>query len=260
MSDYNNGGQRPAPRPTHALNNKKLDIWAPNGQGKNATLKWGFVSNNPRLNVYTNVDNDRDNGRISANLDLPTFAIFLNLLNEAINFKPKEGMPEFKVKIENKRANFKPGAERGSKVTESELWVGKDTDGVVWLSVTAYQRPKIKFPFVLSDWHSLQHASGEGYTKAEASVLVARAYVKLLEHMIAIMAVNLWEEPKKKDAPNGGQGGSNGGGYNRGGQGNGGGGYNRNQGGGSGGGSAPSSAGGGGFSDDMDGSADDIPY
>lgn len=243
MSDYNNGGQRPAPRPTNALNNQKLKLWASNGAGKNASLSFGFVGNNPRINVYTNIENDRDNGRISANMDIPVFIAFLNILKQAIDFKPTEATPDFKVKIENKRPNFKPGAEKGSKVTESELWVGKDNEGVVWLSVTAYQRPKIKFPFSLSDYHALQHSTGEFFTKGEASVLCAKAYHQFLMNLIPIFAHAMWEEPKKKE----GQGG--GGNYNRGGGNGGGGGGNYNRGGG---GSAPA--------DDFSDGGDDIPF
>lgn len=233
--------QRPE-RVKNALDNRKLNLSAPTPgvQGAKASLIWGLYANNPRLTVYTNDPNDSGEqngyGKISANLDGPTFFAFLELLKVAAN-----APGEFKDKVENKNFIF-PGGKRSERpVVVSELWAGKDKDGIVWISVTARDRPKIKFPILSPDFHQFIHGDGTPYEPAETSKLFALGYINLLDKMMAHLMVTLWVEPEKKDF-GGDRGGNRGGG--------GGGGYNRGGGGGSGGG------GGGGSS----GGDDDIPF
>jgi hypothetical protein len=221
------GDFKPAPRKKNPLDNKKLNMSSKNQDGKYASLQWGLFSNNPRITVYTNVESDRDTnyGKISANLDTPAMFAFIELLKLAVEFQPEAGRDEFKVSMENKNFIF-PGGKRSEKpVVQSELFVGKDKDGVVWIGVMAKDRPRIKFTLQLSDFHMLKHGTGETYSAAEASVVAAKAYIDLLAKIYAHMQVSHWVEPEEK--PRDGNGG--GGGYNRGG---GGGGYNRGGGGG----------------------------
>jgi uncharacterized membrane protein YgcG len=239
------GDFKAPPRKKNALDNRKLQMSARNQDGKFASLQWGIFSNNPRITVYTNVESDKDvgYGKISANMDTPAFYAFLGLLNEAIDFVPGTGgLTEYKASIENKSFIF-PGGKRSEKpVVQSELFVGKDKDGVVWMGVMAKDRPKIKFDFQLADFHMLKHGTGESFSKAEASVVAARAMWTILVEMIAHMQVTEWVEPPPPEQRNGGGGG----GYNRGGGGGGqggGGGYNRGGGGGNGGGGVTSEVG-----------------
>lgn len=242
-----NNFQRPQ-RKKNALDNRKLNLTAKNEQGKMASLIWGLYSNNPRITVYTNIEGDKDNGRVSANMDTPTFYSFLVLLRMAIKFRPTENEPEKKWKVENMRPNFKPGGGRpDGYVTESELWVGKDREGCVWMCVTAYNRPRVKFVFGSSEYHNIFHGTGEQFSKAESSVLAAEGYADLLAPMLANLQVTEWIEPQ----PKGDRQGGGGGGY-RGGNNSGGGGYRNNNGGGN------SNSGGGG-GDSFDG-GDDIPF
>jgi uncharacterized membrane protein YgcG len=220
--------QRPE-RIKNALDNRKLNLSAPTPgvQGKYASLIWGLYSNNPRLTVYTNDPNDSGEqngyGKISANLDGPTFFAFLELLKIAV-----AAPGEFKDKVENKNFIF-PGGKRSERpVVVSELWAGKDKDGLIWISVTARDRPKIKFPITNPDFHQFLHGDGTPYAPAETSKLFALGYINMLDKMMAHLMVTLWVEPEKKNPPGGGGnyggGGGGGGGYNRGGSGGGGGG------------------------------------
>jgi hypothetical protein len=253
------GDFKPTPRKKTPLDNKKLNMSSKNQDGKYASLQWGLFTNNPRITVYTNVESDRDTnyGKISANMDTPAFYAFLNLLAKAIAFVPgTDGKDEFKNSIENKNFIF-PGGKRSDKpVVQSELFVGKDKEGVVWMGVMAKDRPRIKFNFQLSDFHMLKHGTGETFSAAEASVVAANAYFAVLTEMLAHMQVSHWVEPEEKPREGGGGYGGNrgggGGGYNRGGgQGGGGGGYNR-------GGGDSGGASGGGFGGDD--SSEDLPF
>jgi len=192
MSDFT-----PPPRAKTALDNRKLNLntACPSAKGKFSSLIWGIHANNPRITVYTNDPNDtKDYGKISANLDMPVFYTFLALLNEVI-----EAPGELKYKLENKNFIF-PGGKRSEKpVVTSELWFGKDKEGLIWISVTARDRPKIKFVFTHSDFHSFQQADGTPLSEAEVSKYVARGYVSILENMVADLAAANYVEPVKRD-------------------------------------------------------------
>ena len=72
------------------------------------------------------------------------------------------------------------------KFLDSELWFGKDDEGVAFISVISGERPKIKFEFNISDYHKI-HRSGNPITKAEASCLQALAVVRLyVEYLLSI--------------------------------------------------------------------------
>lgn len=207
----------PPAREKNALDNVKLNLSAPcpADPNKRSTLIWGIHANNPRLTVYTNVPDDQgaatNYGKITANLDMPVFFAFLDLLYKTISSKEPCAS-----KIENKNFIFPGGKRSEHPVVVSELWVGKDDDGSVWLSVTAKNRPKIKFTFGISDFHAFIHKDGTPYTKGETSVLFANGYVKILENVMTTLAVDKYVEPVKKDGGN-----NRGGGGNRGGNGGG---------------------------------------
>lgn len=246
MADF----KRPE-RVKNALDNRKLNLSVPcpGVQGKWSSLIWGFHANNPRLTVFTNDPNDsgadKGYGKISANLDMPVFYAFLAEFDKII-----EGPPDQKCTIENKNYIFPGGKKSDKPVVVSNLHFGKNKDGVIWLSVTApanQNRPKIMFTFGPSDFHQFIRGTGEPMTAAEVSQAFARGYIRILENMVANLAVNNYEEPPKKDAPGGG------GGYGNRGGGGGGGGYG---GGGNRGGGNYGGGGGGGGSDD----GDDLPF
>lgn len=212
---YNQNGNSYPQREKNVLDDRKLRLSTKNEQGKWANLSFGVYSNNPRVTVYSGIDGDKDNGRISANMDTPAFYVFLHKLAEVIDFVPTEDAKDIKYKIENKRPNFQKGGGRpNGTVTESELWFGKSANGVVWLSVTGYQRPKIQFKFGEGvEYHSFFHGNGEQFTEGELSKAFAKAYLEALYGIIPVLKTTKYVEPQPKQ--------QNGGGYNGGGQQNG---------------------------------------
>jgi uncharacterized membrane protein YgcG len=228
------------PRVKNALDNQKLKLQAKNEQGKNANLSWNLFSNNPRVTVWTGVDGDKDNGKITGAFDTLGFYQFLEGLKMAIAFVPTEGAKEFRQKVELMRPNFKPGGGRPDGVVKaSEVWYGKDAEGVVWLSLCAYQRPMIKFVLIPNEYHQFRHATGEALSAGEASTkLAAPGYIRALELIMAQLQVVEYKEPPPRDqgGNRGGQGGGGYGGGNRGGGQGGGGNYDRRNTGGGGGG------------------------
>lgn len=190
-----------------ALDNRKLtlSVPCPSAQGKYSTLAWRLVSNNPRIDVYTNDPQDNtaknNNGKISAAMDAPTFSAFVQLLKETIS----SAVP-VKYKIENKNFIF-PGGKRSEKpVIVSELVLIKDDEGVIWLSVLSSdkERPKIKFPLINNEYHNFFKEGGVKFSKGEASQLYARGYVNLIESMMNHLLITEWVEPEIKKKPEGG--------------------------------------------------------
>lgn len=214
MSDF-----KPAPRKKNALDHRKLNLTAPcpTAQGKYSALIWGVYSNNPRLTVYTGDPEDASErtsyGRITANLDTPTFFAFVEMLEAAA-----KSQTEIKQKIENKNYTWFGGKRSERPAVVSDLWVGKDKDGCVWISVLAENRPKIRFIIKPSEFYSLYHSDGTPFTKGEESSLYALGYCSILRNMVSNVLVNEYVEEVPK-TPNNNRGGNQQGGnnYNRGG-------------------------------------------
>lgn len=230
MSNFNGGNGGFPQRKKIALDNSKLNLQAPNAAGKMATLKFGFVNNNPRLTVWTNDPNDTtDNGKITAALNLPVFFDWLEIIKDA-------AMAEngFKAAIENKNYIFPGGKRSETPVVTSRLIAGKDENGLVYVSVTAHQRPNLKFVFKTDSYHSFKDGQGNEMDRALASKYCALGFYNLMSRLYAHLAVSEFVEIQPK------QGGNGGGGFNR--NGGGGGNFRGNGGGGGNGGGADASA------------------
>lgn len=231
----------------------------PTAQGKTSTLGWSVFEGNPRIEVRTNDPNDQDNnyGKITAAMAPMESGGLAVLIDQAI-----DAPNGWKRGIKNSNS-YKPGSGERFETPQhvSDIVLGKDEEGVIWISVVEQGRPVIRFYFGPSKFHQFVNADGTPLSKAEVSILVARAYAKMLPvvlgNLIAIDAVNKSENPEEqkpydKEAQQRGQGFQRGGGFNRGGgggwQGNrgGGGGGNWNRGGGGGGWQGNRGGGGGG--------------
>ena len=192
-----------------ALDNQKLSMSAPNSKGKRAGLLWQLINNNPRIVVYTNDPDDQiDYGKITAALDAPTFFAFLNLIENAI-----KATGEFKEKIDNMNFTWPGGKRSETPSVVSSLIVGKDADGLIWISVSAPRRPQIKFPFINPEFHNFFHRDGSPYEKGEVSAIMAKSYLDILRGLMAQLLVTEYVEPKPKEDRNNGGNRNNGGGY-----------------------------------------------
>lgn len=240
MADQQQRGQA---RKKNALDEWKLRLTGDPQQGatKKPHLSFSVVKNQVHVVVRTNVPNDKDYGRIVAKMDSPTFFTFLVALEDAFN---GVGPLAEGVRQENKNHKFVNGQRSKEALVESWCLVGKEDDGRYYLSVLDYnkERPRIKFYFLPTDYHSLARRDGQPLTVGELSHMYIRGWSKLLHALTPIILANEYVEPPPIEDRNGGGGGN----YNRGGN-NGGGNYNRGNQGGS---RSDSSGGNDGFSDD----------
>jgi hypothetical protein len=218
----------------------KLGLTAPSTtEGKKATLNFEFGYNNPSITVWTRDTDDSQNpnnngGRITANLDIPTFYSMLVLIRRmAASNAVDEKIVDNANHTWTGEGESRVRSETATKQTE--VRVGRDEEGRVYIVVIAKDRPKIRFYFGPSEYHHWRNGlDGSAVSKAAMSQLYAEAYVEMLGKILAPVATVNYvprEKPegeRKPFVPR--QGGNNGGGYNRGG--GGGGGYNRGNGGG----------------------------
>lgn len=225
MSDGNNFQGNGTPRDRHAIGDVRLHLTAePQAGGtKSPRLSIYYHKNKVSIEVRTNVPSDMDGqerGIIRAEIDPHVFFMFLSALRGAADGAPGE-RPE---RIRIKRPDFQK-RNNGEPVLECTLVFGKDQEGVVYISVLSWKkdRPAIRFPFAIDKFIELVKADGSPWSKADASVELARGYCKLWEQLIPQYMFNRYKQEEFK--PRNGGGGGGGGGYN-------GGGYNRQGGGG----------------------------
>lgn len=184
------------PKPKGPLDNDKITLYTPvQGQpGKKSRLIWGMYQNNPRVIVYTNSEanntKENDYGKITAALDAPVFYGVL----ETLMFLTEQPN-DTKRKVENKNFTWFGGRRSETPVVVSEIWMGKDKEGMMWISVTASGRPKIKFDFAFSEYHEFYHADGTQLSKQEGSVLACKSYCTLLSKMYGELLVSAYVDP-----------------------------------------------------------------
>lgn len=207
-----------------------------NGARRGPTLGFAVVKNNPQFELRTNVDGDKDYGRILGKVDSPTFFAILQALDEIVD-KPNETKAVWAISAHR----FINGQRSKEPMLDSKIMIGKDKEGVVYIAVLSWDkdRPIVKFPFRPQSLHTVSHGDGTPWTAAEVSAAYAKGWVKMLHGIIPqILVAEYVEPPQREGGYNGGNrngGGSNGnGGYNhRGNQGGSGGSYSGGGGGGS---------------------------
>lgn len=226
---------RNMPKP-NALGEWKLRLSADpvNGGQKRPSMSLSVSKNNPRLTVRTNVEGDKDYGKIVAAMDTPTF---YSLMRELAKLATESG--KTKRAVENHNYIF-PGGKRSEKpVLVSTTMVGREEDGRIYIAVIANDRPKIKFYFSSPYFHHLIKEDGSKFSPAEDSASYCLSTIESWKALIPFVLYHEYVEPDFNKR--GGGGNNNGGGGNNWGGNSGGGNYGGNNSGGA-------SAGG----DDMD--------
>jgi hypothetical protein len=213
-----NNFRRP-PRKKNVLDETKLRLSADpvSGSKRRPSLAFSVVKNNPRIDVYTNVEGDKNNGNIRAAMDAPVFFALMRLIEKSINAEPNT-----RFVIQNKNYKwFGQGKKSDAPINLSDTLAGKDAEGRIFISVIDKEdnsRPKIKFVFSSGYWHDLFHGNGTPFTEAEDSVLCAEAFVEMLKGLVPVVMAAEYEPPAPRDQQGGhgnkGYGGGNQGGGN----------------------------------------------
>lgn len=163
---------------------------APGTPGKRSRLVWSSYRGNPRISVFTGVQGDTGKGVINAPMNPETFDILMSKIIEMAK-DPKEDRMKIECLTSLKGADGQRSQER---VKLSDVIFGRDANGLMWLSVVAENRPKIKFEFRVSDFHKLYGKDGNAFTEADASSLQAIAAASAVQKAMAEHA-RLLKEP-----------------------------------------------------------------
>ena len=167
--------------PFKQLEKFQLYTEAPGAPGKRSRLGYSSYRGAPRITVFTNVPNDSGKGVINAPMNPETFIVFMNLL-EAVARNPAE--TKNKIDCWTILRSTEGQEVNKEKTLLSEVYFGRDANGVVWISVTAPNRPRIKFDFKISDFHKIYKGDGTQLTEAESSTLQTLATVTALREIM----------------------------------------------------------------------------
>lgn len=124
---------------------QKFNIYAnlSSNSGARSRLTWGLMNGNPRITVFTNDPSDTvDNKVIPFNM---TFEILYMVFS--IMEKTAKHQGEIKHGFEYSRRVYENNKPTNETVRVSKLVIGKDSEGICWMSVVAPNRPNIKFDF-----------------------------------------------------------------------------------------------------------------
>lgn len=244
MADGNNygGNANQTTRDRHAIGDFRAHLLAevqPTAT-KQPRLSVYYHKNKMVMEVRTNVPSDmdgRERGVIRVEMDSPTFFCFLKMLADTIAAPPAQRPEAIKIL----RPDFQKN-NGGEPVMEGQVVVGKNPEGVVFMSLLSANkdRPRIMFPFHPGKFVQFIGNDGQPKTNAQISEVYANAKLMEWEGLVPQYIYDRYvAEEFKRDGQQGGggQGGGGGGGYQQR-QGGGGGGYQQrsNNGGGGGGG------------------------
>lgn len=174
---------------------------APNG--RKARFVWSVREGAPRVTVFTNDPNDSDPKQmISAPLDPVTFMTVMDLINKASVAKE-----ETRYVVDCMIAVRDSEGKMIDKTVLGQLLVGRDGQGLVWISFIAEGRPKIKFIFTSNNMAIFKKADGTPMAEGEISALTAQATVRCLIPVMTLLfkeaAVDYSNRPKTPGRTNG---------------------------------------------------------
>lgn len=146
----------------------RYSLFAPAPENRQSSMRFGIRDGYPRISVFTSIESDKDGkGVISIGFDIDHFLMFLSRLEKVARH---DGETKEKITVRYKKKDAR-GNPTDELETGSELWYGKDGEGIVWLSVVQTGRPRIMFKVTMSDFHEFFNFKGERLTASEASVL-----------------------------------------------------------------------------------------
>lgn len=212
---------QPTPRAKTVLDDPKLKLTAdalPGGEGRPSFLLY-YTGNHPRIDVYTQMPNDKDNGKIRGTLDV----VVLFSIGECLaRLADTDDVGPYT--IENLDHTWKDKVRSKEPVLMTKTVMGKDKDGRIYIALLSAdsERPKVRFYFGLSYYHQLKRGN-EVLSDAEISKIVARAWSKAIMSLYSNVAAANYEHKDRNAGNKGGdqnRGRGNSGGNQRGGWGN----------------------------------------
>jgi hypothetical protein len=147
------------------INELKFTLFtdAPGTEGRKSRLTFCVRDGVPRITVYTNIPDDGGKGMITAAINVETCLAWLKQM-EDIAQGPNDVKAGLRCDAPRYENNVKVG-----QYNAGTLMYGKDPEGIIWISLVAESRPKIKFEVRLSDFHAFIKGDGTELSAAEGS-------------------------------------------------------------------------------------------
>ncbi len=157
--------------------------------GDSVSLLWSLRNGYPRITVYlTNKKADKVdwNSMIIAPMDyIAAYTIADSIISIANEKEPT------RIKVDCKNLKYVDNVKTEEKFVQATVHVGKDEDGIMFLSATETGKPAVKFEIVPTGWVVEYDKDGMELSKAESSKKHAISYGKLLKAMLSTYAINL---------------------------------------------------------------------
>lgn len=198
----------------------------PNGTGRPTLKVYPNGKNSVRIDIFTNMPNEDNNGNIRADMTYMDFeALAITLLHLADPSTPNDTL----YKWESVEFQFFNGKRSDTKQLVYTAFAGKDQNGAIYISVKSPKSDRSTVQFFLDSAFRLNmhRVKGGDMSRAEISANRTKAYVQRISRFLDITLPTAWVD--KSQQQQGGNRGGQGGNYgNRGGNG----GYNNNNNGG----------------------------
>lgn len=182
------------------------------GSQRRPNLRMKVIGNVPRMVVKTNVQDDKNNGRIDMNLDTATFSVMLYQLDQLASGKT-DRVPDLQY-----NDDFVAGKKMDKQLTLGTIKMGKASDGRIYIGIHAHDRPKVQFFFGPSKYHAMVWGDGSPVDPGAISAAYAMGWKNSMDQLVHGLLVSEFNVDAKNVAKppsmqQGGQGGGQGGGF-----------------------------------------------
>lgn len=173
---------------------------APGVPNRRSRLVWSSYRGNPRITVFTGVPDDLEKGVLRAPMNPETFNSLMDKL-ESLIAAPNETRYILDNFTAPKKEDGTTDMFSEQRIKVSETWIGKDKNGVIWISVRAENRPSIVFKFIMSDFHKWRNGDGSEFTEAQSSAAQCLGSIYGVKAAMAVHAAIL-KPPYDPEAKN----------------------------------------------------------
>jgi hypothetical protein len=181
------------------------------GASKRPNFRVKVMGNVPRISVKTNVENDKQFGKIDFQTDLATWGTII-----ALALDMAEGRDDSEGYNWDYKDDFLAGKKLDREMILSTLQIGRDREsGRIYISVLSSDksRPRIQFWFGPTKYHDIRHRDGSPLSPKKLSESFARGFLKPISELVTHLLIQTFNPDAKNVAkamaPGGGGGGGN---------------------------------------------------
>jgi len=169
--------------PKKRMNLTPLSIFRENRAGRTSSLKWGLNAGYPRITVFINGADRSINGR--DNMIIVPFThqsintLFGNI--EAIIDEPND--TTYRMDCYNNAWDNTTNKRKDEIELQSSITVGKDSNGIIYLMVSANGKPDVGFKLTIPEKYNRVYKNDEEITKTSiTSQRFTKMYLGQLVH------------------------------------------------------------------------------